>query len=165
MSPTTTDAGPGGLGREAIDALLRRPLLARLATIDGEGYPAIVPVWFEWDGERLWIVARARARYVADLMRDPRVAVSVIADDDPDLRIQIRGRAEVVAGPAALDGETLALARRLAERYEGLAGLDYIETSRSWERCLIRIVPDRIVSWGSPDWHPRYVDPPPGGTE
>lgn len=170
MSGTKPDAraggpgGPGGLGPEAIDALLRRPLLARLATIDEDGYPAIVPVWFEWDGASLWIVARARARYVADLVRNPRVAVSVIADDDPDRRIQVRGRAEVVSGPAALEGETLALARRLAECYEGPPGLAYVEASRSWERCLIRIVPDRIVSWGSPDWHPRYIDALPGGT-
>lgn len=158
----------GGLEPDELAALLARPVVGRLATLDPDGYPAIVPIWFEWDGSTLWIVARARSRYVEDIRRDQRVALSVVAPDDPDVRVHIRGRAEIVAGPGPLEGHTLALARRLAERYEGSAGLAYIDTSRSWARCLIRIVPDRVTSWGSPDWHPRYLDPSsdpnPGGS-
>jgi PPOX class probable F420-dependent enzyme len=153
----------GGLGPEELDALLRRPILGRLATLDAEGYPAIVPIWFEWDGTALLLLVRGRARFLADIRREPRVGFSVVADDDPDLRVHVRGRAQIVAGPAPLEGETLALARRLAERYEGPAGLEYIDASQSLERCLVRIVPDRTTSWGSPDWHPRYLDPSPGG--
>jgi PPOX class probable F420-dependent enzyme len=153
----------GGLEPDELDALLRRPILGRLATIDADGYPAIVPIWFVWDGNAILLVARGRSRYLDDIRREPRVGFSVVADDDPDLRIHLRGRAEIVTGPAKLEGETLDLARRLAERYEGAAGLDYIDASRSLERCLVRIVPDRTISWGSPDWHPRYLDPSPGG--
>lgn len=149
----------GGLGPDALAALFARPIVGRLATLDPDGYPAIVPVWFEWDGAAAWIVARARSRYVDDIRRDARVALSVVDPDDPDVRVHVRGRAEIVDGPGPLEGETLALARRLADRYEGASGLDYIETSRSWPRCLIRLVPDRLTSWGSPDWHPRYLDP------
>ena len=158
----------GGLGPDALAVLLARPVVGRLATVDPDGYPAIVPIWFEWDGVAAWIVARARSRYVDDIRRDARVALSIVDPDDPDVRVHIRGRAEVVTGPEPLEGETLALARRLAERYEGAAGLAYLEDSRSWARCLIRIDPDRLTSWGSPDWHPRYLDPmpdrDPGGT-
>lgn len=153
----------GGLGPAELDALLRRPILGRLATLDPDGYPAVVPVWFEWDGNAILLVARGRSRYLDDIRREPRVGFSVVADDDPDVRIHVRGRAEILDGPAPLEGETLALARRLAERYEGQAGLDYIDASRSQGRCLVRIVPDRTTSWGSPDWHPRYLDPSPGG--
>ncbi len=158
----------GRLGPDAQAALLARPIVGRLATVDPDGYPAMVPIWFEWDGAAVWIVARARSRYVDDIRRDARVALSIVDPDDPDVRVHIRGRAEVVTGPEPLEGETLALARRLAERYEGAAGLAYIEDSRSWLRCLIRIDPDRLTGWGSADWHPRYLDPTPdpdpGGT-
>ncbi len=158
----------GGLGPDALAALFARPIVGRLATIDPDGYPAIVPIWFEWRDAAAWIVARARSRYVDDIRRDARVALSVVDPDDPDVRVHIRGRAELVGGPGPLEGETLALARRLAERYEGAAGLDYIEASRAAPRYLVRIVPDRQISWGSPDWHPRYLDPgsdpDPGGT-
>jgi hypothetical protein len=66
------------------------------------------------------------------------------------------GRAEVVAGPGPLDGEMEAVARRMALRYEGAAGDRYIDESLAWPRLLVRITPDRIRSWGDPDWHPRY---------
>jgi len=152
-----TARGSGRLTRPALDTLLRRPLLARLATVDPGGYPAIVPVWIEWDGSAAWIVARAGAGYVADVRRDPRVCLSVVADDDPDLRAQLFGRAEVVVDAAPLAGRTLEIARRMARRYEGKPGLAYIERSRDWPRVLLRVVPSRIVSWGSADWHARYL--------
>jgi len=152
----TGPRGAGALGRPDIDRLLRRPLLARLATVDPDGYPAIVPVWHDWDGEAAWLVARAEARFVEDIRRDPRVGLSVVADDDPDLRLQLRGRATIVEGPGPLAGRMLEVARALGERYEGPAGLAYIEASREWPRCLIRIDPVRLLAWGSPDWHDRY---------
>ena len=150
---------PGALTPTELDALLGGPILARLATIDPAGWPAVVPVWFEWDGEAVWIVARARAGYVGDLKREPRVCLSVVADDDPDRRAQIFGRAEFIGDPGPLDGRGLEIARRMAVRYEGGKGLQYVERSLAWERALIRIVPVRIVSWRSPEWHARYRKP------
>ncbi|MGH2465793.1 MAG: TIGR03618 family F420-dependent PPOX class oxidoreductase [Candidatus Limnocylindrales bacterium] len=147
---------PGPLSRADIDRLLRRPLVARLATIDPDGYPAIVPVWIDWDGRAAWLVVRANARFVEDLRRDPRVGLSIVADDDPDLRVQVRGRATIVDGPGPLEGRLLALTRTLADRYEGAAGAAYVELSREWPRCLVRIDPIVMVGWGSPVWHDRY---------
>lgn len=152
----TTPRVSGALTRVEIDDLLRRPLVARLATIDPDGYPSIVPVWIEWDGEAAWIVVRAEARFVDDMRRDPRVGLSVVADDDPDLRVQLRGRATFVQGPGPLEGRMLAVARAMGERYEGSPGLAYIEASREWPRCLVMIDPVRLLAWGSPDWHDRY---------
>jgi PPOX class probable F420-dependent enzyme len=155
-------AGPtppsrGAMRPEELDAFLRRPLLARLATIDPDGYPAIVPLWHEWDGSALWLLVRAKARFADDLRRDPRVGVSIVADDDPDRRVQIRGRATIVGGPAPLEGPTLELARRMAERYEGEAGARYVDASRWEQRLLVRVDPEGTRTWTSPDWHPRYA--------
>ncbi len=149
----------GRLTSDELDALLRRPILGRLAVVRSDGYPSVVPVWLDWDGTAVWIVARARSSFVDDIRRDPRVCLSVVADDDPDRRAQVFGRAEIVGQPAALEGPTLDLARRMAARYEGDAGLAYIERSRDLERALIRLEPERIVSWGSPEWHERYANP------
>jgi PPOX class probable F420-dependent enzyme len=146
----------GGLSPEALDALLRETIVARLGTIDDEGYPYVVPVWTEWDGRAMWLVARARAAYVAHLVARPRAALSIVRADAADTRALILGRAEIVAGPGPLEGEMEALARRMARRYDGPDGDRYIDESRAWPRVLIRIVPDRIQSWGDPGWHPRY---------
>ena len=154
----------GALARAEIDRLLRRPLIARLATVDPDGYPAIIPVWIDWDGDAAWLVVRAEARFVDDSQRDARVGLSVVADDDPNLRVQLRGRATIVEGPGPLVGTMLDVARAMAVRYEGPDGLAYIEGSREWPRCLVRIDPLRLLAWGSPDWHERYkpTDTDPG---
>lgn len=147
----------GGLTPDALDALLREAIVARLATIDDDGYPYVVPVWTEWDGTAMWLVARARSAYAAHLAARPKVALSVVRDGDPaETRALILGRAEVVAGPGPLAGEMEAVARRMARHYEGAEGERYIDASMSWPRILVRIVPERIRSWGDPDWHPRY---------
>ena len=154
-----SDSTSGGLTADEIDALLRRPVPARLATLDSDGYPSIVPVWLEWDGSTAWIVARAAAAYVANLARDPRVGLSVVDPDDPDRRVQLRGRAKIAAGPGPLTGRTLHIARAMAERHEGAAGLAYIEQTLDWPRVLVAITVQQVRSWGSPDWHPRYRPP------
>jgi PPOX class probable F420-dependent enzyme len=146
----------GALSPEALDALLHEPIVARLGTIDPDGYPIVVPVWTEWDGSSVWLVARARADYAANLIARPKVSLSIVRGDAADTRVLIVGRAEVVEGPAPLAGRMEEVARRMARRYEGEAGERYIDESRSWSRLLVRIVPDRIVSWGDPGWHPRY---------
>lgn len=148
----------GALSAAEIDRLLREPIVARLATIGPDGYPHVVPVWTEWDGRHVWLVVRARARYVEHLRQDPRVALSVVRGDEAGTRVLVQGTAEIVAGPGPLAGRMLSVARRMAHRYEGEPGLAYVEESRSWPRCLVRIRPERITSWGGPDWHPRYRD-------
>ncbi len=144
------------LRRLGLADLYARPIVARLATLDDEGYPRVVPVWFEHDHGDLLVVARAAAGYVADIRRDPRVSVSIVDDRDADRRLLVRGRAELIGRPGPLSGAALELARRLGERYEGESGVAYIERSRTWPRVVVRIVAERVTGWGSPDWHPRY---------
>jgi PPOX class probable F420-dependent enzyme len=158
----TEGAGSGGLSREETDALLRRPLLARLATIGADGYPSIAPVWHEWDGAVVWLLLRSAARLVEDIRRDPRVGLSIVDDADTDRRVQIRGRATIFEEPVPLQGRALDLARRMAQRSEGPPGLAYVERSMAWPRVLVRVDPVQLVTWGSPDWHHRYL---PGPTE
>ena len=104
----------------------------------------------------MWLVARARAAYVGHLAARPKVALSVVRGDPDDTRALLLGRAEVVAGPGRLEGEMEAMARRMARRYEGPDGDRYIDESLEWPRVLVRVVPDRIQSWGDPGWHPKY---------
>ncbi len=155
IPPASSDR-PGPLSREALDALLREPIVARLGTVDGDGYPVVVPIWTEWDGEVIWLVVRAKADYAANLQARPKVGLSIIRADAADTRALVLGRAEIVEGPGPLTGRVEEVARRMARRYEGADGERYIDESLAWPRLLVRIVPDRIVSWGDPGWHPRY---------
>jgi nitroimidazol reductase NimA-like FMN-containing flavoprotein (pyridoxamine 5'-phosphate oxidase superfamily) len=42
------------MDRAAMNAFLNEPVLARIATARGD-WPHVVPMWFDWDGESLWL--------------------------------------------------------------------------------------------------------------
>jgi PPOX class probable F420-dependent enzyme len=143
---------------DEINAFLAGPVVARVATIDADGLPYITPVWQEWDGEALWVVPRERTAFVQHLKSNPHVAVSCAEDSGAYSRVLIRGKAEIVFGPAPMEGQCLEIARRMARRFLGENGPEYLEPTRERARYLVKIVPDTLVSWTGVEWHKKYVD-------
>lgn len=78
-----------------VDAFLRRPLTARLAT----NGPTVRPVWFLWEDGAFWVLTGPWARLLDHVRADPAVALVV---DECDLetglvrQVIARGRAEIV---------------------------------------------------------------------
>ena len=145
------------LSPSEMDALLRGPVVARLATIKPDGSPYVVPIWQHWDGEAMFLVARERSRFVEHVRHDARVAVSCADDASGDnRRVLLEGRCEIVEGPALMSGRMLAIAREMANRYRGAQGLDYLTGTQDRARFLLRIRPERISTWKGGEWHPRY---------
>ncbi len=82
-------------------AFLNQTLIARLATIDDQGYPHVVPLWYSRDGDDLVIMSDRETRKVHNALANPKGAVQVggnpgteqsgylfqgdlIVEDDPD---------------------------------------------------------------------------------
>lgn len=61
-------------------ALLAKPLIARMATIDAQGYPHVVPVWFMLDGDDVVVFSYAKTRKVAQARANARGALTVGGD-------------------------------------------------------------------------------------
>ncbi len=85
------------MSREAIDRFLARPLLARLATSDGDR-PRVLPMWFWWDGSDIWMETSPTFPNARVLRRNPHAAVTVDeALGGLDLRaVVMRGRVEII---------------------------------------------------------------------
>ena len=65
--------------------------MAFLATLMADGSPQVTPVWFNTDGETLWVNS-AKGRVKDRNMRQrPQVAVTLMAMDNPYRYLQIRG--------------------------------------------------------------------------
>lgn len=143
---------------EEIAEFLAGPVVARIATIDSQGDPYITPVWQEWDGEALWIVPREKTIFVQHLKKNPRVSVSCAADSGTYTRVLFRGKAEIVSGPEIMQGKCLEIARRMAVRYLGPRGPEYLEPSRERPRYLVKIIPEKTISWDGVEWHPKYLN-------
>ena len=146
-----------GLTTTEIDDLLARPLVSRLATVQPDGAPYVVPIWHYWDGEALWIIPRGRSAFVEHIRNEPRVFFSCADDETGHARVSIAGTAEIVEGPSKMAGRMLEIAREMGGRYVGPPGLEYIERTIDRPRYLVRIDPVKIMSWKGAEWHPRYI--------
>ena len=85
---------------EEIRQYLDKPLLARLATSDA-GWPHVVPVWYEFDGEHFWIPAQAKTAKVEQIRRDKRVGLIIDTYKEPISKfnvkqVMVKGEAELV---------------------------------------------------------------------
>jgi PPOX class probable F420-dependent enzyme len=144
---------PGGRGEESdvlsgelARELLAARLIASLATLNPDGTPHVVAMWFLWDGAAILSPTSRKTRKAKNLLRDPRATVMV--DDSRggfDLRgITLVGRADLVEAPEALE-----LNRRVHRKYvteTGLA-LDPVRSYLSTDDVTIRIRPERASSW------------------
>ena len=152
------------LSKSRLDRFLKGSnLIATLATLDRDGRPYLVPVWYEWDGTHLWVVSKPKAEYVENLRRNPQAAVSVATREIPYVRVYMQGPARLIK----TGKDWLPMGRRMATRYLGRnEGRAYIEKSKDWERIYIRLKPVRIVSWDGGttghEWGKKYIQISPG---
>jgi nitroimidazol reductase NimA-like FMN-containing flavoprotein (pyridoxamine 5'-phosphate oxidase superfamily) len=142
---------------EEIADFLSGAVVARVATIDEEGRPYITPVWQEWDGTTLWIVPREKSAWVRHIQKNPYVAINCAMDSGTYARVLMRGRAEVVFGPAPMEGQCLEVANRMAVRYLGEHGPEYLVPTYDRPRLLIKFVPDELISWEGIEWANKYM--------
>ncbi len=111
----------------------------RIATVDADGAPRVVPAWFLHRDGRLWFTPRERSAWLADLRRDPRVALTVDEDPLPYRKVVARGRAELVHD-VGHDDEWRDLYHDLSARYVGDEGAAaYLRQTWDERRALLAV--------------------------
>jgi nitroimidazol reductase NimA-like FMN-containing flavoprotein (pyridoxamine 5'-phosphate oxidase superfamily) len=138
-------------GRKAlIEAVLAEPVLARLATTNPKTMqPHVVPVWFMWDGEYVWISSFVTTRKIRELKINPRGAVLIESKQEGGklTAVLLEGTVELVMGPREQVSE---IASHIYIRYLGLEGVKNPEP-QSWlkdpQNLLIKLTPEKIISW------------------
>lgn len=148
----------GVIGRREMDDMLAQGIVCRLAVLDDEGWPYVVPVWFEWEPaeETFWIIPRHKSAWASHMAQDPRVALTIDTPEPPYRKVAVQGIAEVVEVPN-VGGRWVEIARRMSVRYLGSHGSDYLEPTLDKPRWLFKVSPKRLLTWQGVDWHPRYT--------
>jgi PPOX class probable F420-dependent enzyme len=130
--------------------LLGLRLIATLATIDADGAPHVVPMWFVWDGERVMIPTSGQTRKVRNLRRTPRATLMV---EQARGGLDVRGAMLVGSTEIAEGAEARRLNRSIHLKYvtaEGLA-LPEVRSYLDTDDVTIRLRPDRITTWDLTD--------------
>ena len=75
-----------------VKALFRGANFAHLSTLMADGSPQVAPVWVDLDGDRILVATGEGSLKARNTRRDGRVALSVVAYDNPYVEAQLRGR-------------------------------------------------------------------------
>jgi PPOX class probable F420-dependent enzyme len=134
-----------GLDDSRIQKFLATKEVAVLATVQANGAPLAMPMWFLHAPAMLTMISVADTQKVRNLRRDPRVSVVAEAvSGGGDVRgVTVQGRVEFLSdGP-----ERRALIERFHEKYRGLERL-WAGKAMPANRVMFKIVPSRVRSWG-----------------
>lgn len=140
---------------EEVRAFLDEQRTAAVATVGRDGFPHVVAMWYAPTAEALAFWTYAKSQKAVNLRSDPQLTCLVESGEAyNELRgVQIKGRAEIIAGPAEV--------RRWGEliwaRYAGttVAGLNDAErdtmramvAAQAAKRIVVVVHPVEITSW------------------
>ena len=96
---------------EKARALIARPVLASLATLNADGSPQITPLWIDLDGDDVVFNTSQSRKKTRNLERDGRVAVTVIDPDDAYNVVAFRGTVTEITTDGA-DAQVDAMAKK-----------------------------------------------------
>jgi PPOX class probable F420-dependent enzyme len=119
--------------------LLRRPNPAVMATVAADGRPVTVATWYllEDDGRVLLGLDATRAR-LKHMRADPRISLTVLAEDNWYTHVSLQGRVESIA-----EDEGLRDIDRLARHYTGNG-----YPNRESPRVSAQVSIERWHGWG-----------------
>jgi PPOX class probable F420-dependent enzyme len=136
--------------RPSIEAALRDDPVVWLSSVQTDGRPHLVPVWFHWDGDRIVAFSKPHARKVDNLRDQPSVMLAV-GTPGPEFDVElIEATAELPAEPAEqiMPEGFGAKYRELLHR----AGLTAQRFAEVYSQPIV-LRPTRFLGYGGHGWN------------
>ena len=111
-----------------------------VSTIGRDGAPRSTTTWGDLDGDDVVINGKDGRGWLANLRRDPRLAVAVHDMEDPYNQVSLIGRAVEITAEGGQEGID-----RLSQKY---TGEPRYKTPPGDTRVRVRVALDRARSWG-----------------
>jgi PPOX class probable F420-dependent enzyme len=130
--------------------LIEDARILQIASIDPDGLPHLVPMWFVFDDEGvLTFTACGSSQKVKNLERNPRFTALTETGDayDQVLDFSIDGRAEIVRDPHVTARALQLVGARYGNRPRPEPNADAAPPPAAYKRVTIRIHPERVRNW------------------
>ncbi|HJY32058.1 MAG TPA: pyridoxamine 5'-phosphate oxidase family protein [Actinomycetota bacterium] len=121
---------------------------AAVATTSADGSPHVVPLWFVWQEDAIFVSTRQEGRTWANVARDPRVAITI---DLGRAWVEVAG-VEILGLAEPLSAESAAMRKPISawhEKYRPLLASEGFARFAEEVRGLgfLRVVPDAVRAW------------------
>ncbi|MEA2632115.1 MAG: hypothetical protein QOE66_2334 [Chloroflexota bacterium] len=142
-----TDQSPDGIPiPDHVRAFLDDTRYATISTLDPDGMPRPAVIWYSVDGDEITINSAAGRRWPTNLLRDPRMSLTVIDAVDAYRWVGMTGTARPVGDQTAAQADIAAMARRYRtdpdEAEEAIT-----KTYQRQERISFRFRPQTIYDY------------------
>ena len=124
---------------ERTRTFLTAPHFATIATLEPDGTPRQAVVWFTLDGDDLIINSAVGRRWQSNLVRDPRIAISITDRLDGYRWIGLSGSVAVIRDQATAQADIAAMARRYHADEPGRAEALISDRFQAQERVSFRL--------------------------
>ena len=126
---------------DSVRRLLEGRNFAHLATLMPDGSPQVTAVWIAYDGQHVLVNTAEGRQKPRNLRRDPRVAVSVVSQENPYAWAMIRGRAVELTREGADEHIDM-----LAKKYLGQDQYPFRQPGE--QRLIVKIEPANVTTYG-----------------
>ena len=117
--------------------LFQQKNIVFIATLMKDGSPQLSPVWANCDSDYVYVnTAEGRIKH-KNILRDPRVAVSVVGNNNPLDMTAIRGKVEEI-----IPDYNYAHADKLTQQYMGKTHYPFKREDE--KRIILKIKPERV---------------------
>ena len=136
--PEPAIASPAtALPSDVLEFLRTPQRYAVITTMDPDGRPRPVLVWYRLLGDTIVVNSKVGRRWPTNLIRDPRITLTVSDGHD---WVSVEGTVEVVEDQAAAQADIAAMARAYETPEEAVASIEAFERQ---PRISFRVTPDR----------------------
>ncbi len=124
---------------EGVKKLFLEPNYAHVATLMADGSPQVTPVWVDIEGDLILVNTAEGRSKPRNVRRDPRVAISIVKQDNPYSSAFVRGRVVEMRLEGADDHID-----KLAMKYMGQESYPYRQAGD--QRVIMVIEPEHVSS-------------------
>jgi PPOX class probable F420-dependent enzyme len=113
---------------------------ATIATLNPDGAPQTSVIWVGLDGDAVVFSSTTGRQKTRNILRDPRVSLTIHDADNPYRTVEIRGTAEVIEDPERT------LSKRLSHKY---VGEDPPPDPPSVKRVIVRVTAEKVIGFSA----------------
>jgi PPOX class probable F420-dependent enzyme len=138
LDKVDVSSGATELDKKDLQRLFQGRNLAFLSTLSKDGSPHITPVWADMKDDLVLVNTFETSAKNKNVTRDPRIAISVVENNNPYNMVSIKGR--VIDQTTEGADEHL---KKLAKKYLGIGKYYYRKLNQ--KRIILKIKPEKVM--------------------